>query len=443
MNGECADPCSNTSTETTSSAMKMIAVGTPAELQVFAGAAGNAMHSKCIGCAASVSVSFESDCTPPRQIRSKAMSVTVRQMRPDELPEIFRLYGEAFGPESLAAFRQRFDWEFVQNPRCDGEMAPMWVAVDEDGSLIGYIGSFPMLLKVGDRSLLTSSSGDLLVTAAARGKGVGGLVSKAYRDGAGELATDGFGYQPVTGRIYKRLGYQEVECMPVYMRPMQIGALYRFALGSGRAPRVFSWPGVAGLGAAGSALAQVAVSGMNRLRMPPRGSLNVTTARDIGEEYDELWQRVSPEFPLAFVRDSAWIRWRFVDDPVATHTVLEARDATGTLAGYLVYSISEKSNMRVMRVMDLFCSLERTDVVDALAAQLLEDASREGVAAISCWGLHPSLRKRMRRYLYFTPPSEQQATLLYCTGDEATQALVYDGAQWHATRGDGDEGLAP
>ncbi len=371
------------------------------------------------------------------------MAVTTREMRPDELPEVFRLYGEAFGSESLAAFQRRYDWEFRANPRTAREPSRMYLAIGDEGQILGHIGSFPMLLKCGAREVLTSSSGDLFTVPAARGMGVGETVSKAYRDGAGELATDGFGYQPVTGRIYKRLGYHEVQCVPVYMRPLRLVPLYRFALGSGRLPSLLSKAPLSWLGLAASAVAQVAVSLVNFVKRPSGSALRVGPATQIGADYDALWARIAPEYPLVFVRDSAWLRWRFEGDPISKHTLLEARSSDGVLQGYLAYSISDKPGMRVLRLMDLFCSLNRGDVVDALVAGLLDVADREGVAAITCWGMHPRLRAQLKRYLYLAPPSEQQPTLLYCTGDAAMQALVYDSAQWHATRADGDEGLAP
>lgn len=371
------------------------------------------------------------------------MAVTTREMRPDELPEVFRRYGEAFGAESLAAFKRRYDWEFGINPRTALAPSRMWLAIGDDGQILGHIGSFPMLLKCGDRQVLTSSSGDLFTVPAARGMGVGETVSKAYRDGAGELATDGFGYQPVTGRIYKRLGYQEVQCVPVYMRPMRLLPLFRFALGSGRLPRLMTLPPISWLGLATSALGQIVVSLVNLLKRPSGNALRVQTAKEIAADYDALWARISPQYPLVFVRDSAWLRWRFEGDPISKHTLLEARDASGQLEGYLAYSISDKPGMRVLRLMDLFCSLDRSDVVDALVAGLLDVADREGVAAITCWGMHPRLRAQLQRYLYLSPGSEQQPTLLYCAGDAAMQSMVYDSAQWHATRADGDEGLAP
>lgn len=372
------------------------------------------------------------------------MAISVREMRPDEREIVFRLYGEAFGPGPLASFRNRYQWEFLDNPRAARTPSRMYVALDETGAIVGHIGSYPMLLKVADGELMTSSSGDLLVVASARGKGVGEALSKAYRDGAGVLATDGFGYQPVTGRIYRRLGYQEVMCVPICVRPLDLVGLYRFAAQSGRLPRLLRGRLMAAAGAVAGSVANLGVRALNRLRQPALPpDLIVAPLDSVGPEIDDLWRRVSPHFPLAFVRDQAFLRWRYVDDPISSHEMLAARRRDGVLEGFLVLSISEKPGMRLVRIMDLLCPPSRHDIVDALMHRLLERAEDAGAGAVICWGLHPTMRERVRRYLYLRPRGEQLPSLLYCTGDARIKDLVHDARQWHVTRADGDEGLQP
>lgn len=373
------------------------------------------------------------------------MGVDVRLMRPEDHEEMFRLYGEAFGADGLAAFRTRFRWEFFDNPRAAREASRAWLAFDdEDGRLLGHVASFPMLLKVRDGELMTSSSGDIMVSASARGRGIGETVAKAYRDAAGVLATDGFGYQPVTGRIYSRLGYQGVDCVPMYLRPMDLVPLVRFAIASGRLPKWTRNPVVTGLGLIAAWIGNLGLGIVNAIRRPSiSGQFQLTPVTKAGPEFDEFWRRVSPSLTLAFVRDAAWIQWRYLDDPVTKHELLAARDRDGKLEGFVVHNISERPGLRIVRVMDLLAPLDRPDVVEALIAGVVRAAKAAGAGAINCWGLHPRLRAEVRRYLYLQPRGEQDPSLLYCTGDDALKALVYDGANWHVTRGDGDEGLAP
>lgn len=372
------------------------------------------------------------------------MDAKIREMRPDELETVYRLYGEAFGAESLAAFKKRWRWQFVDNPATRFAPSRMWVAENDEGRIVGHIASYPMRLKVGERELLTSSSGDLLVLAETRGQGLGEKLSKAYRDSAGELATDGFGYQPVTGRIYRRLGYREVLCVPVCLRPLDLGAIFRFVMASDRVPPRLRGAFVVAAGSAACKVANLGVRLVNRMRRPsPAPDVRVERLSEVGAEIDELWRRLSPEFRLAFVRDRAFLQWRYFDDPIATHKVLAARDPDGALLGFLVYSVSPKGAMRLARLMDLFCSPTRLDVVDALLREALAGIRAESASAVICWGMHPVIRARLRKSLYIRPRGEQVPSLLYCAAGEELRAMIYETANWHVTRGDGDEGFVP
>ena len=108
----------------------------------------------------------------------------------------------------------------------------MWVAENEAKVILGFIASFPMLIKVGKEEIITSSSGDLLVAKAGRRQGIAGILSKTYLDSTDVLATDGFGYQPVTGHIYGKLGYQEVDIEPLLVRPFNFTSIFQFLLDS-------------------------------------------------------------------------------------------------------------------------------------------------------------------------------------------------------------------
>ncbi len=371
------------------------------------------------------------------------MTSIIRDLRPSDLPEVFRLYGESFGDEALATFRKRWRWEFVDNPRTAERPARMWVAELDDGRLVGHMASFGMLLKVGDRLVVTSSSGDLLVSPAARGQGLGERLCKAYRDNGDIIATDGFGYQPVTGHVYQRLGYQPVPCLPFYMRPLDLRRLYRFLEMADRLPRVLQMPVLRHLARLMAAVANLVLALINSARSPrPAGGLRVETMSEPTVEVDELWTRVSPHLPCAAVRDRAFLRWRFWEDPHAMHRVLGAREADGSLAGYIVFSVAKKHGVPVARLMDLLCAPDRADVVDTLAAAMLADLKGKGISVLMCWGMHPSIRLRLRRYLYVLPAAEQAPTLLYCL-DDSLKSMIYDETNWHATRADGDEGFVP
>ena len=63
---------------------------------------------------------------------------------------------------------------------------------------------------------------------------------------------------------------------------------------------------------------------------------SLTEAATIPPDADELWDRVRGNFDIATVRDRRYLEWRFVARPGVTYDRLALRDASGTLAGFVV-----------------------------------------------------------------------------------------------------------
>jgi hypothetical protein len=99
--------------------------------------------------------------------------------------------------------------------------------------------------------------------------------------------------------------------------------------------------------------------------------------------------------------------------------------------------------MRMGRILDVFCSPESEAVVEALMHAALAKFRREGADAVSCFGLHPAIRKTVRRYLYLAPASRQSPALAVWNGEPALRDAVYDANNWHMSHADGDDGFSP
>lgn len=62
---------------------------------------------------------------------------------------------------------------------------------------------------------------------------------------------------------------------------------------------------------------------------------------------------------------------------------------------------------------------------------------------ITCLGLLPTIRNRVKRYLYLKPKKIGDPALLYWKGDNKLKKIVYNENNWHLSHADGDEGFAP
>ncbi len=371
------------------------------------------------------------------------MSIQVREFSLEDMDVIFRIYGNVFGEDRLERWKMRWRWQFQSNPAASETPSSMWVAETEEGKILGFIGSFPIRLQVGDRQIVSSSSGDLMVLQEARRMGLGEKLSRAYLESTQTLAT-GFGYAPGTGRIYRRLGYKPVFCEPIHIRPMDIKQMMGFLEDAGQVPSFFGnkvmWPFMkllGGLTTQGLRLQDVF------LRPHVSPALRIERVTEAGEEFDDLWQRVRGEFCVVVVRDRRFVDWRCFHDPVFQHHLLAARDVDGRLQGYLDVRVSELRGMEPARIMDLFCAPSATDVITSLLGRALEVAAKEQVGVISCLGLHPGIRRIVKKYLYLRARRWELPALLYNKESAELGALVFEADNWHLTHADGDEGFAP
>ena len=372
------------------------------------------------------------------------MKVDIRQLDLKDMDGVFSLYGDVFGKDKLEMWKKRWEWEFLKNPRTGLAPSKMWIAERQDRKILGYIGSFPMLLKIGTTEIFTSSSGDLMVFKDGRRQGLGQRLSKAYRDSEEILATDGFGYQPATGRIYQRLGYKPVYCEPIYVRPFDLKSIFQFLIDSERAPSILSKGLLSQLSQVVCIIFNKFLYVGNRARWPNISkNFVIEEVKQVGPEFDVLWKNISHDFPVIFVRDSKFVKWRFMDDPVFQHTLLSARDLDGNLCGYLDFCVSIRRRMPIGRIMDIFCRPSSSDIIDSLLGKALDIMKKKNVALVSCLGMHPDIRERIKKFLYLRVRSVEIPALLYCSGDESIRKFVYNESMWHVTSADGDEGFAP
>ncbi|HKW47094.1 MAG TPA: hypothetical protein VJN70_06600 [Gemmatimonadaceae bacterium] len=102
---------------------------------------------------------------------------------------------------------------------------------------------------------------------------------------------------------------------------------------------------------------------------------------DVGESWDACWKEaIAPRFAGA-VRDSAFIRWRYLNHPTFQYHVSVARHCpSGTVHGVLVSRLETVRGRteKVLRICDLLT--DRTAPADCLLQHLIQTARQNGVA---------------------------------------------------------------
>jgi len=317
----------------------------------------------------------------------------------------------------------------------------MWVA-DLDGEVVGFLASFMVRFKIFERELTIRVPCDLMVSETVRGRGVGEGLIRAYIESEATIA-NALGYSPAAGRMYQRLGYREVHAEPLMMRPCDLRAIlhdatFRRVRGS-TVSRVA--PSAAAL--AGSVL-NLGLGLVNRARRPRvSDQYDVRPCLAVGDDFDRLWRRISPKFPIAAVRDSEWVRWRFIDDPLFEHRLLCAYDEHDELVGYVDVRTSSRRGLRFGRIIDLFCDPDTPELATTLLAAGGAWLESRGVDVMTCLGHLAGIRREIGRYCYLRPARLQRPAMFLCQEASGFGDQIYDSDRWHLTHADGDDAFSP
>jgi GNAT superfamily N-acetyltransferase len=170
----------------------------------------------------------------------EAMKIRIRKMDFEkDMEQVFKLYGTVFGKESLNSWKKRWRWEYLENPSTEYIETIMWVAERADGTIVGVHGGYPERIKINENEISTVDPGDMAVYKEARRQGLGEKLTKEYMDNE-KFITIAYNWAAATGRIFRRLGLVEVDCVLRYLRVNDLNSILYSLLASGRVP---SWAG--------------------------------------------------------------------------------------------------------------------------------------------------------------------------------------------------------
>lgn len=372
------------------------------------------------------------------------LPIVIREFEPGDLEGVYDLYASTFGEEAMDRLRRRWRWQFFDNPAAATLPSRLRVA-DQGGAVVGFVAAFPVRQKVFDREMVVRRSCDLMVAGDARRHDptVALRLMSTMKSCPGDTLWVGMGYSPENRMIRRLLRHKPLEAIPFYVRPQDVRPITRF-LARSNGDRPWWAPRAGWLVEGAGAIANTGLAALNLARRPRAQRDSVVEAvTEPGEEFDVLWRSVSAEIPIIAIRDRSFVQWRFVEDPVFENTVLLARSPEGVPTGYLAMRLAEKGPMRMGRILDVVARPDADSTVEALLHAALERFRSQGVAAVSCLGLHPVIRRTVKRYLYLAPSGRQHAASLHWKGEPELAGAVFDPANWHLSQADGDEGFSP
>jgi len=247
---------------------------------------------------------------------------SIRRAGEDDCEALIGLFNRAFTKQKDASTAR---WKYRESPHGESRT---YLAEDEGVSGGAYSYVYRKMTWNGVPFIGTQAS-DAMVDVAFRKRGIFTTLDDECARACGEegvpvcFATAG--RQSMHG--FLKNGWKEIGTYQTYLAVLDPAGLLRGKL-----------PGP--LASLGGAL----VGGLLRLtgRMKTLGVSPEFTTRPIDrfdDRFDDLWERAKDRLPLAGVRDSGFLNWRFIDTPTKKHHSVQV-ERDGRLAGYVVFEWS-------------------------------------------------------------------------------------------------------
>lgn len=285
-----------------------------------------------------------------------AVELRVRTYEPGDEDWLVATFSAIFHERSLAEWR----WLFRDCP--GGAEAVDIRILEADGRPVGSVSHIGIPVWVEGKRLRLAIGADMMVDPAFRGRGGAEQMITSFRESGHEFdmnfGTVNSGSRHVTGR---HIGTSAMRRVPIWAR---------------YAPRL----------AEGSGFARTIASAPDRLYGPliswPAPSLEVVELSALGSEVDELAQHSSRFARCIRIRDAAYLRWRWLEDPRTPWRAYGVWAERDLLRGVIVTGVRGEGDARTGVIGDVLA--RDAEALRALLYNAWERLSSDGCYRVTC-----------------------------------------------------------
>lgn len=345
------------------------------------------------------------------------------------MPIVVRGIDPAAGQEEIVRFlfenltkksdQRRFEWLYRKNPW--GE-ARVWIAREEgDPEILGVAAAFPRMVRARGKDYLGWNLGDFVVRRDFRSLGPALALQKACLKPVleGEIP---FCYDhPSKGMfaIYQRMGIASTFKVIRYAKPVTVDRYIQKYIRNGAVAR--------GMSTIGN---KVLLIKERKGRIGAGLDFQVHRGK-FGEEFDSLNERSLDRHVVCGHRTSAYLNWRYVDNPLQDFETVMVRKS-GKLAAYSILSVSADDAF----LCDLFGDGDRS-VSTAMLRFVSEFLRHRKVRSLSAPVIATSSLTESLIDAGFYPRESED--VVFCTKRGGVlDGIVDKGENWFLNHGDRD-----
>lgn len=265
-------------------------------------------------------------------------SFLVRPYEMGDEPGVLSLWQAAFHKELPPRV---WRWKYLENPYPQKVL----VCTRSDGKIVALFGGIPYRANWEGRIVEVLHAMDIMSHPDYRGAGLFVRTCQAFMDAFCESGAVSFLYG-IPGRYHydlgeKYLGYRELKGCLCFLTTRTVDLAHGRKRFGGRLRPVC----------------------------------------EIDRSFDRLWNKCSPHYPLAVIRDAPFLRWRFTDNPMGAYDIYGyQRWPGGDMVGYAVLS----RNREQTRMVDIVVS-PVPGLIEDFLGRIGVELTRRGIETVEAW----------------------------------------------------------
>ena len=298
--------------------------------------------------------------------------VTIRRAALADRVALFEFIEQAYSGRWQYKIPERWEWEFLHNPFLNDGEIPVFIALNEEGKVIGQSCSMMEKVKIGSGIFRVGWGVDNYVLPEYRNQGIASKLQK-LNDESNEIFMS-LSMAEAPRRIKTKLGAVSLEPVPLYRRYHKYTAevindtvVNRFIKSDNISKRWLS------------ALLKFTyldrllrfliekrnILGDRKLNNYSDPSIELHQVDHFPEEINLLWDRLSPLFHAIIQRDYLHLNWKYVQQPHTNYVRFIARK-NQEICGYLVLRKGEPPERRIGIIADLFADPQDAGLIKTL-----------------------------------------------------------------------------
>lgn len=309
-----------------------------------------------------------------------------------------------------------WEWANLKNPNIVPGQFPAWICrKNSDNKIVGHFAIIPVSVKFRSSSYPAAWGRDLIVLPEYRKLGIGPfLINAVLKDTAGKARIFLIaGLNEYIYSVYKKFGFADMGHIPLYVRINRLDRLLREKIRNNIVARA--------LGIFGKSILSILYmpSNLKRLACRNSGETVIKEITHFDASFDNLWERASQSLPIAIIRNSTSLNWRFVNQPYGAYKIFKAEDGKDkTAKGYIVLREGESKGFPVGIISDLFAaSDDRPTISSLLDCAITYFEGKGDTCLIRCDILNDRFERVIRKFGFMRIRSSSHFMLTNIHGD--------------------------